>query len=111
MSIYTDQIKFDYPYEFCQNYMRRHSETNELLGNVQHLQSENGKYNFFYFECTNTDIVNTMKRYYMVVTGTYGIEKYYEDSNVIDIDRGYTIDDVKHRFKNYINHLKSKIDY
>ena len=110
MSIYTDQMKFNYPYEFCHNYMRRDCETNEPLM-YQHLQSENGKYNFFYFECTNPDISNIMKRYFMVVTGTYGIEKYYEDSNVIDIDRGYTIDDVKHRFKNYINHLQSKIDY
>ncbi len=68
----------------------------------------NGMY-FVYFTTRFDGMTSFCKRYYQFVIGCYGIEIYYEDSNVIDIDKNYPLSDVRLKFKNRLNHLLKKL--
>jgi len=69
----------------------------------------NGLY-FIYFTSRYDGMVSYGKRYHQLVVGIYGIEKHYEDSNVIDIDKNYPLSDVKLKFKNRLVHLLKKCE-
>jgi len=45
------------------------------------------------------------KRFYQLVMGFGCIEEYYFNSNIIDVDFNYPLDDLKVRFRNYLNML------
>jgi len=68
----------------------------------------NGLY-FIYFTSRYDGMVSYGKRYHQLVVGIYGIEKHYEDSNVIDIDKNYPLSDVRFKFRNRLNHLLKKL--
>ena len=45
------------------------------------------------------------KRFYQVVMGFGCIEEYYFNSNITDVSHNYPLDDLKVRFRNYLNML------
>lgn len=45
------------------------------------------------------------KRFYQLVMGFGCIEEYYFNSNITDVDANYSLDDLKVRFRNYLNML------
>jgi hypothetical protein len=45
------------------------------------------------------------KRFYQLVMGFGCIEEYYFNSNITDVDVNYSLDDLKVRFRNYLNML------
>ncbi len=62
----------------------------------------NSHFNFVYFETSVP--IETYKRYHMIVTDIYFIEIEWYTSNVIDSDKGYTIDELLNRFKNHLSY-------
>jgi hypothetical protein len=78
-----------------------------LIGDVQ---AECGKhFTYLYFEAVASDYVRGLKRYFMVVMDEHLWDIHYENSNVIDIDKGYSNAMVKACFKNHVNNLSKKL--
>lgn len=65
---------------------------------------------YVYFEYTIEGMTKGMKRYYKLVFNPFSFVPYYENSNVIDEDKFYTIEDVKSEFKNFVKHLYDQIN-
>lgn len=65
---------------------------------------------FIYFTTRCDDFTPFWKRYHQIVSGTWGMEVYYEDSNVIDIDKNYPLSDVRLKFKNRCNNFLKKME-
>lgn len=65
---------------------------------------------FIYFTTRCDDFTPFWKRYHMVVTGCMGLEVYYEDSNVIDIDKNFPLSDVMLKFKYRCMNLLHKLE-
>lgn len=68
----------------------------------------NSIFNFVYFETSVP--VQTYKRYHIIVTDVYFIEIEWYTSNVIDFDKGYTIEDIITKFKNHLSYSLKYID-
>ena len=65
---------------------------------------------FIYFTTRCDDFTPFWKRYHQVVTGCWGMEVYYEDSNVVDIDKNYPLSDVVLKSKNRCMSFLRKIE-
>lgn len=75
----------------------------DFLSNIHHVRCDD--INYFYFECGFNGMTTGMKRYHLGAYSFLFFYLYYYDSNVIDANKSYTLDQVKERFKNYINSL------
>lgn len=64
---------------------------------------------FLYFTSNDSVKPNVMRRYHMIVFSSLAIEIYYKDSNVIDGDKNYMLEDVKTRYKNHITALYNEL--
>lgn len=65
---------------------------------------------FIYFTTRAENFTWFCKRYHQLAVGCYGIEVYYEDSNVIDIDKNYPLSDVRLKFTNWCKHFLRKME-
>jgi hypothetical protein len=65
---------------------------------------------FIYFTVCDGVKGEEYKRYYQLVTGCFGIDIYYEDQNVISINKNYPLSDVKFKFTNWCRHMLKKLD-
>ena len=65
---------------------------------------------YVYFESKIDGMTKGMKRYHKLVFNPFLFVPYYENSNVIDEDKSYTIQDVKSEFKNFVTRLYDQIN-
>ena len=65
---------------------------------------------FIYFTTRAENFIWYCKRYHQLAVGCYGIEVYYEDSNVIDIDKNYPLSEVRVKFTNWCKHFLKKLE-
>jgi hypothetical protein len=94
----------------CKHYLRKKfpNDRLDIYGSIQH-EEKNGL-NIIYFESRSDDMSKDCKRYHMIVYDMLCIEIYFEDSNVIDIDKGYDISKVKESCKVHLNYILKKIE-
>lgn len=67
-------------------------------------ENVNDKLWYIYFT-TKSPEAHWGKRFYQLVMGFGCIEEYYFNSNITDVDVNYSLDDLKVRFRNYLNML------
>lgn len=79
-----------------------------IIGNVQHF--EKNDLNYIYFESTGDNATKGLKRYHQIVATYMLFDVVYRDSNIIDIQCSYTIDELQKKFKNYLLNLLNKLD-
>lgn len=93
--------------ELLESQSYRNNGTPEIYGEVQHMEVND--MHIIYFESTQPTLSQRMKRYHMAVYGwgLFGLS--YQDSNVIDIDKSYTLEDVKRKALNYHTHHANKL--
>jgi hypothetical protein len=68
---------------------------------------------FIYFTTQSRDDIENKwfwKKYHQLVIGCLFIEIYYEDSNMIDVDKNYPLSDVRLKFKNRCKHFLKKLE-
>jgi hypothetical protein len=65
---------------------------------------------FIYFTVHEEVNGQNYKRYYQLVTGAFGLEIYFQDENVIDINRNHPLSDVRFKFTNWCRHMLKKLD-
>lgn len=57
---------------------------------------------FLYFRSTRPGATKGLARYHQLIYSSMFFQLCFEDSNVIDGDKDYSIDDLKHKFKNWL---------
>jgi len=80
-----------------------HDKEYEFISDIHHVMVD--EINYFYFESGFEGMTKGMKRYHLGAYSFIFLDLFYYDSNVIDSAHSYTLDEVKERFKNYINSL------
>ena len=65
---------------------------------------------FIYFTSREDRLMKDHKWYHMLVISSLGIEIYYENQDMISINRNYSLSDVKLWFTNRCKHMLSKMD-
>lgn len=70
---------------------------------------ENEDFNFVMFDSTCDGDSEGLKRYNFAVFSYLFLECYYQTSNVIDKDKGYTMQEFKQMFNSYLTSLHTSL--
>lgn len=86
----------------------RYPSKYEFLSDIHHIMVD--EINYFYFESGFEGMTQGMKRYHLGAYSFMFFDLYYYDSNVIGSAHSYTLDQVRERFRNYINSLHKTVN-
>ena len=100
---------------FVEKYVNNHNERhhdNQVVYDAPVYEEYNGMV-FIYFTTQTRECIENKwfwKKYHQLVVGCLGIEIYYEDSNMIDVDKNYPLSDVRLKFKNRCKYFLKNLE-
>lgn len=104
----VEKVKQDKINEFLLYSWGKTAVNPKILGDVIH-ESAGEDLNFIYFESIADNCTKGMKRYHFMVWSFLYFDCHYKTGNVIDRDKGYTMQECKQWFNNYLTSLQNSL--